>query len=420
MPREICSLPMAEKRKKRLLLGISAGIAAYKCVDLVRRLVECEFEVRVVLTARAEAFVTPLALQTVSGYAVQTQQRDPIAAATIEHIELARWPDIVLIAPATTNIIARLAHGIADDLLCTLCLATTVTIAIAPAMNKNMWQAEATQANVTLLQQRRVRFLGPASGAQACGEFGLGRMLEPLTIVDQVQMLFANRHLAGRRIMITAGPTLEHLDPVRYFSNHSSGKMGYAIAAAATMGGAEVVLISGPVALAAPPMVEHIQVTSAAEMLAEVLAQVNTCDIFISTAAVADYRPANTAIAKIKRNIKEWSLRMVPNVDILATVAARAKRPFCVGFAAETDDIKENALKKLHNKKLDLVAANRVGASDRGFGADTNELTLFWQDGQLILPLAPKSAIAHALLDHIAMLYEKAPLPALATATALD
>ncbi len=398
---------MIEKSKKRLLLGVSAGIAAYKSVDLVRRLVEREFDVKVVLTAQAEAFVTPLTLQTVSGHAVHTQLLDHQAEAAMGHIELARWADAVLIAPATANTIARLAHGMADDLLGTLCLATRATLAIAPAMNKAMWQAAATQANVALLQQRGVRILGPACGAQACGEFGFGRMLEPLAIADQVAALLVPPRLAGRHLIITAGPTFEHLDPVRYLSNHSSGKMGYAIAAAAAMGGAEVVLVSGPVTLAPPPAAERVMVTSAAEMLEAVLSRVDGCDIFIAAAAVADYRPATLAATKIKRGAEAWTLRMVPNADILATVAARQRRPFCVGFAAETDDLRKHALQKLHDKQLDVIAANQVGLPDRGFTADTNALTLLWRGGQLSLPLAPKSVIAQALLEHIATLYEQ-------------
>ena len=390
---------------KQLVLGIGGGIAAYKSVDLVRRLIERNFAVRVVLTAGAQAFVTPLTFQAVSTCAVHTQLLDEYAESGMGHIELARWADAVLIAPATANVLARLAHGFADDLLSTLCLATSATIIIAPAMNKNMWQASATQSNVSSLQRRGVRMLGPQCGEQACGEFGFGRMLEPVAIANAMQQLFVAPTLKGCTVMVTAGPTRESLDPVRYLSNHSSGKMGYAMASAAAAAGARVVLISGPVALEEPVGVERVMVTSAQNMLDAVLACIDDCDIFIAAAAVADYRPVSVATGKIKRKDAEWIVRMTPTPDILATVAALDKRPFCVGFAAETENLQEHALKKLQRKNVDMIAANRVDATDRGFGADTNALTVFWKHGQSELPLAPKSDIARLLVDRIATHY---------------
>ena len=397
---------MSDKTIKRVLLGVSGGIAAYKSPDLTRRLRERGYEVRVVMTCAAQNFITPLSLQAVSGQAVHTTLLDEQAEAAMGHIELARWADVILIAPATADIIARLAHGLADDLLTTLCLATDAPIVLAPAMNQHMWAAPATQANVKTLRARGVRLLGPGSGDQACGDVGEGRMLEPAELAADLELLVpgqtAEPALAGLGVLITAGPTREAIDPVRYISNHSSGKMGYAVATAARAAGASVILVSGPTALPAPPGVERISVESAAEMRAAVLSRVEGCDIFIAAAAVSDYRPANKARQKIKKNASELALSLLRNADILADVAGAAHPPFTVGFAAETEKLELHARDKLARKALDMIAANPVGGADSGFGVDINQLRVFWKDGEADLGQASKTELAGRLVSLVA------------------
>jgi len=393
---------MSNQTINRVLLGVSGGIAAYKSPDLVRRLRERGHQVRVVMTPAARDFITPLSLQAVSGQAVHSTLLDDKAEAAMGHIELARWADVVLIAPASADIIARLAHGMANDLLSTLCLATEAPIVIAPAMNRQMWAAAATQANVKTLRARGVHLLGPGSGEQACGEVGDGRMLEPAELAAALDALAFNDSrepgLAGLGVLITAGPTREAIDPVRYISNHSSGKMGYAVASAARSAGASVILISGPCDLPAPPGVERVLVESAAEMREAVLSRVEGCDIFIAAAAVADYRPAEKAEQKIKKKTKGLELALVRNVDILAEVASRDHPPFTVGFAAETEALEAHARAKLARKSLDMIAANPVGGPNFGFGVDTNRLHVFWKGGELDLGEAPKTALAERLV----------------------
>ncbi len=397
---------MSNRTNKRVLLGVSGGIAAYKSPDLVRRLRERGHEVRVVMTRAAQEFITPLSLQAVSGQAVHTTLLDPQAEAAMGHIELARWADVVLIAPASADIIARLAHGLADDLLSTLCLATEAPIVVAPAMNLQMWAAPATQANVDTLRGRGVRLLGPAAGDQACGEVGEGRMLEPLELAAELDTLSfgaaGDGGLAGLGVLVTAGPTREAIDPVRYISNHSSGKMGYAVASAARAAGASVILVSGPCALPPPPGVERVSVESAAEMRDAVMARVEGADIFIAAAAVADYRPARPAGQKIKKKSKGMDIALVRNVDILAEVAARAHPPFTVGFAAETEKLEAHAREKLERKALDLIAANPVAGANVGFGADVNRLRVFWRDGERDLGEAAKTELAARLVALVA------------------
>lgn len=393
---------MSDQTNKRVLLGVSGGIAAYKSPDLVRRLRERGHEVRVVMTRGAQDFITPLSLQAVSGQAVHTTLLDEQAEAAMGHIELARWADVVLIAPATADIIARLAHGLADDLLTTLCLATEAPIVLAPAMNHRMWVAPATQANVKTLTTRGVRLLGPGSGDQACGEVGEGRMLEPAQLAADLDARVlagpGDTGLAGLGVLITAGPTREAIDPVRYISNHSSGKMGYAVAAAARAAGASVILVSGPSDLPVPPGVERVQVESAAEMRDAVLSRVDGCDIFIAAAAVADYRPANKSEQKIKKKASALEIALVRNPDILAEVAAGGHAPFTVGFAAETEKLEAHARDKLERKSLDMIAANTVAGANAGFGVDTNRLRVFWKDGEVDLGESLKTELAQQLV----------------------
>ena len=389
-------------KDKRIILGVTGGIAAYKAAELVRRLVERGAQVQVVMTHGAREFITPTTFQALSGRPVRDSLWDPAGEAAMGHIELARWAELVVVAPATADFIARLVHGRADDLLSTLCLATSAPIAVAPAMNQQMWQNAATQANVATLAARGVRLLGPASGGQACGETGPGRMLEPGEIADLVEpLLHGSGPLAGKRVLVTAGPTRECIDPVRFVSNRSSGKMGYAVAQAARAAGAEVVLVSGPVSLPAPPGLKRVCVESAAQMHAAVFAELPGCDVFIGTAAVADYRPAVQVDRKIKKRSEQMVVEMVRTPDILAEVAAQAVRPFVVGFAAETDQVEQHALEKLLRKNLDLIAANEVGAC-KVFDCDDNALLVLWRGGRRELPQAPKRDIAAALVALIA------------------
>ena len=395
---------------KNILLGITGGIAAYKCPDLVRHLKKAGAQVRVVLTESASHFVAPMTLQAVSGNAVSKELFDPTAELSMSHIELAKWADLVLIAPATANIIAKMANGIADDLLSTICLATPAKIVIAPAMNQQMYKAAATQQNLATLESRNTLILGPDEGFQACGDIGPGRMVEPTTIVENINNYFlANSELAETTITITAGPTIEELDPVRYISNYSSGKMGFAIAKAAAEMGATVNLISGPVNLATPNNVNRINVKSAKQMYDEALVLAEKSAIFISCAAVADYRAETIAKNKIKKtdDSNELVIKLVKNPDIVASIAGlKEHRPFVVGFAAETNDVKTYALKKLTTKNLDLICANDVSDHNIGFNSDQNALTLYWQNGEQTLPLSSKQQLARELLQAVITRYK--------------
>lgn len=400
---------MSSLQHRRIVLGVSGGIAAYKAPDLVRRLRERGAEVQVVMTAGAQRFVTPTTFQAVAGREVRAELWDPAAEAAMGHIELARWADLILLAPATADLIARLAAGRADDLLTTLVLATEAKLALAPAMNRLMWSHPATQANIKILRHRGVEVLGPGRGEQACGETGDGRMLEPLEIVAGVERLLPNTEsavLAGKNVLITAGPTRERLDPVRYISNRSSGKMGFALADAARAAGANVTLVAGPVSLPTPNGVQRIDVENAAQMQEAVDAVVGTADVFIGTAAVADYRPAVVAERKIKKSGERVEIVLERTPDILASVAARAQRPFVVGFAAETHDVETYARGKLETKNLDLIAANEVG-DDKVFDRDDNSLIVLWRDGRVPIGPASKQAVAKELIELIASRIKK-------------
>lgn len=386
----------------RCLLGVSGGIAAYKSADLVRRLRDAGAEVQVVLTESAARFVTAQTFQAVSGRPVRASLWDESAEAAMGHIELARWAEVILVAPASADLIARLAQGQADDLLSTLCLASEASLLIAPAMNRVMWAKPATQANIALLQSRGAIVLGPGSGDQACGETGAGRMWEPLQLVAALAERHAgSRRLAGRKLLVNAGPTFEDIDPVRFIGNRSSGRMGFAIAEAAATAGAEVTLVAGPVDLATPRGVRRVDVRSARDMHAAVLAAL-PADAFIATAAVADYRVEQPAAQKIKRSAEALTLQLVPNPDIVAEVARHAQRPaLVVAFAAETEHVVENARGKLARKGVDLVCANRVGA-DCGFERADNALDVVAADGEWHWPQAPKTELARRLVDLVA------------------
>ena len=393
---------------KRILLGVTGGIAAYKSAELVRRLRERGADVQVVMTAAAREFVGPLTFQALSGRPVRTDLWDSAAEAAMGHIELARWAEAVLVAPATADFIARLAQGRADDLLATLCLASAAPIAVAPAMNRLMWANAATVANIEKLRARGVWILGPAEGAQACGEVGEGRMLEPTELAERLEALLpAAGPLRGRRVLITAGPTRERIDPVRFISNRSSGKMGFAVAQAAREAGAEVVLVSGPVALPTPPGVRRVDVETAEAMHAAVEAEVASADIFISTAAVADYRPANPSGQKIKKTSERLQLEMERTIDVLASVAARPNRPFVVGFAAETESVEHHARANLLRKNLDMIAANEVSHT-KGFDCEDNHLIVLWREARRDLGAGPKIALARELVQLIASSYADA------------
>lgn len=397
---------------KKIVLGVSGGIAAYKTPELVRRLRERGADVRVAMTDAAKAFITPLSLQAVSGYPVSDSLLDTAAEAAMGHIELGKWADLVILAPATADLIARVAAGMANDLVSTICLATPSPVAVVPAMNQQMYRAAATQHNLEVLASRNMLIWGPDSGSQACGDVGPGRMLDPLTIVDMAAAHFSPvNDLQHLHIMITAGPTREPLDPVRYITNHSSGKMGFAIAEAAARLGANVTLVSGPVSLPTPAFVQRIDVTTAEEMNAAVQASITQQQIFIGCAAVADYRAAVIAEEKIKKQDTqgdEFTIKMVKNPDIVAGVAAlKEHRPYVVGFAAETNNVEEYARQKRSRKNLDLICANDVSQSNQGFNSDNNALHLFWQDGEKRLPLASKSLLGQLLLDEIVTRYDE-------------
>ncbi|MFO1375646.1 MAG: bifunctional phosphopantothenoylcysteine decarboxylase/phosphopantothenate--cysteine ligase CoaBC [Steroidobacteraceae bacterium] len=389
---------MNAMRPLRVLLGVTGGIAAYKSPEIVRRLRDIGVDVQVVMTAGAGQFVGPLTFQAVSGHPVRDSLWDASAEAAMGHIELARWPDIVLIAPATAEVLAGIAHGHADDLLTTLCLATDRPLHVAPAMNRLMWSNAATQANVATLLARGVHVHGPAEGGQACGETGPGRMLEPVDLVSRIAAVLPRTGpLAGRKVVITAGPTRECIDPVRFISNRSSGKMGYAVAQAAFEAGANVVLVTGPVAIAKPPGVECVSVESAARMHEAVHAAIGDADIFIGAAAVADYRPKRVAEQKIKKTSDAMTIDLTRAPDILASVAALARRPFVVGFAAETEKIEEHARSKLERKKLDMIAANYVG-NGRAFDREDNALVVLWPGGRRELDNCSKIELARRLI----------------------
>jgi len=404
---------------KRILLGVTGGIAAYKSAELLRRLRDHGAEVRVVMTRGACEFITPLTMQALSGREVHTELLDQAAESAMSHIALARWCDVVLVAPASANFIARLAQGMADDLLSTLCLATTAPVVIAPAMNQQMWSNLATQANIAILAQREINIVGPGEGSQACGEVGPGRMLEPDQLISATGQLFSTGLLADLKLVVTAGPTRETIDPVRYITNHSSGRMGYAVARAAAEAGANVTLVSGPVTIDAPHQVRHISVESAEQMRDAVMSDISESDIFVATAAVADYRCVNVAEQKIKKTSDDLKLLLQKNPDILAEVARLPEAPFTVGFAAETENLLDNARLKLIDKKLDMIAANQVG-EDLGFNVEENALQVFWQAGnktqgdqsrknQTIkhqtLERAPKEKLARQLIKVIANHY---------------
>jgi phosphopantothenoylcysteine decarboxylase / phosphopantothenate---cysteine ligase len=386
---------------KKVLLGIGGGIAAYKSADLIRRLKERGADVRVIMTQSAMEFITPLTIQALSGNPVASDLLDPAAEAAMGHIELARWADVVLLAPATANLIARINAGMANDLLTTTCLATSAPVIVCPAMNQQMYQNITTQENIANLARKGLIIWQPASGNQACGEVGPGRMQEPTAMAEQLVQFFGPKSLCGHNVLITAGPTREAIDPVRYISNHSSGKMGYALAQAAAEMGAKVTLVSGPVNLATPPGVTRIDVDSAQQMLEAVMGQVEQHDIFIGCAAVADYRIAAVADQKIKKSAEQMQLALVRNPDILAAVAQHTIRPFTVGFAAETNDVEQYARGKLQRKKLDMIAANDVSIQGLGFNADSNALQVFWQDGSQQLPATDKLTLARQLLTLI-------------------
>jgi phosphopantothenoylcysteine decarboxylase/phosphopantothenate--cysteine ligase len=388
---------------KHILLGVTGGIAAYKSPELVRRLRERGAEVQVVMTQAAREFVTSTTFQAVSGRTVRSDLWDASAEAAMGHIELARWADAVLIAPASADFLARLAAGLADDLLATLCLATEAPIAVAPAMNHLMWSNAATRANIATLAARSVQILGPGAGDQACGESGEGRMLEPLELAERLQALLVpvKGALAGRRVLITAGPTRERIDPVRFISNRSSGKMGFAVAQAAREAGASVVVVSGPVSQPTPVGVRRVDIESASEMLTAVMRELPGTDLFISTAAVADYRPARAAEQKIKKTSDTLELAMERTTDVLATVAARGERPFVVGFAAETESVEQNARTKLMKKNLDMIAANEVG-HDKAFDCEDNQLIVLTRAGRHELARADKLTLARGLIALIA------------------
>ncbi|MEH6568539.1 MAG: bifunctional phosphopantothenoylcysteine decarboxylase/phosphopantothenate--cysteine ligase CoaBC [Halioglobus sp.] len=393
---------MAHLFNRNVLLGVSGGIAAYKSAELVRALQERGANVRVIMTHGAQEFITPLTLQALSGHPVHTQLLDTEAELGMGHIELARWADLFLIAPATADLIARLATGRADDLLTTVALATAAPQLIAPAMNQQMWRDQATVDNIATLSARGIAFIGPAEGEQACGDVGPGRMEQPEKIAESAAAQFRSRALEGKRVIITAGPTREALDPVRYISNHSSGKMGYALAQAAVDAGALTTLVSGPVNLEPPEYVTRHNVQSAVDMLEKCQELLSDCDIFIACAAVADYRPANTEQQKIKKGPEHLSIELIRNPDIVASVSASDPRPFTVGFAAETNDVLTYAKGKMERKGLDMIVANDVSGSETGFNSDDNEVIVVWPGGEEPLERAGKPTIARQIIDRIA------------------
>jgi len=392
--------------QRRILLGVSGGIAAYKSCELVRRLRDLDAEVRVVMTEGATHFVSPTTFQALSGQPVRVSLWDAQAEAAMGHIELARWAERILVAPASADLLARLAHGMADDLLTTLCLASAAPLYLAPAMNQQMWAHPAVQANMATLRRHGAHVLGPAVGDQACGDVGSGRMLEPHELRDALLASFGDRCLAGLKVVVSAGPTYEDIDPVRFIGNRSSGQMGFAVAAAAVAAGAEVTLVAGPVSLATPAGVHRrVDVRSAAQMHAAVLEAATHADVYIGAAAVGDYRPQQVSAQKLKkRDGGELVLHLDENPDILASLSAQTAHPFLVGFAAETHDVATYAQGKLRHKGLDMIAANQVGGG-LGFEAADNALTLYWADGSIELPRAAKTELARQLVARVAERY---------------
>ncbi|KAA0069591.1 bifunctional phosphopantothenoylcysteine decarboxylase/phosphopantothenate--cysteine ligase CoaBC [Rhodanobacter sp. T12-5] len=395
--------------QRRILLGVSGGIAAYKSCELVRRLRDLAAEVRVVMTEGATHFVSPTTFQALSGQPVRVSLWDAQAEAAMGHIELARWAERILVAPASADLLARLAHGMADDLLTTLCLASAAPLYLAPAMNQQMWAHPAVQANIATLRQHGAQLLGPAVGDQACGDVGSGRMLEPLELRDALVASFGDRSLAGLKVVVSAGPTHEDIDPVRFIGNRSSGQMGFSVAAAAAQAGAVVTLVAGPVSLATPSGVaRRIDVRSAVQMHEAVLAAAAQADIYIGAAAVGDYRPQEVSAQKLKkRDGADLVLQLSENPDILASLSAQTAHPFLVGFAAETHDVASYAQGKLRHKRLDMIAANQVGGG-LGFEAADNALTLYWADGSVELPRAAKAELARQLITRVAERYRAA------------
>jgi phosphopantothenoylcysteine decarboxylase/phosphopantothenate--cysteine ligase len=396
---------MESLSNKKILLGITGGIAAYKSAELVRLLIKAGAEVRVVMTPSAQEFVQPLTYQALSGHRVYVDLFDAEADSAMDHIEMARWCDLLLVAPASADFLGKLNAGYADNLLLTLCLASKQPVAVAPAMNQQMFANPSTQENIKQLGARRVMLWGPAEGEQACGDVGPGRMLEAQQLFDNICQHFSPGKLAGVNLLLTAGPTREAIDPVRYISNRSSGKMGYAIAEAALRQGASVTLVSGPVSLAVPAGAELIAVESAQQMHDAVMQRAGSSDIFIACAAVSDYRVDQAAQHKIKKSADKMSLQLVLNTDILATVSALEQRPFCVGFAAETQDVEKYAIGKLQQKNLDMIAANQVGDGNSGFEIDFNQLEVFWPGGGQAIGQASKIEVANQLIDLIAERY---------------
>jgi phosphopantothenoylcysteine decarboxylase/phosphopantothenate--cysteine ligase len=394
--------------KKKILLGVTGGIAAYKSAELVRLIIKSGAEVRVVMTRAATEFVQPLTFQALSGHRVYTDIFDAEADSAMDHIELARWADLMIVAPASADFIAKMRDGYSDNLLLTLCLASKQPVAIAPAMNQQMYANQATQDNIKQLATRDVLVWGPDDGEQACGDFGPGRMLEPTAIFDRIVESLGPGKLNGRKVLITAGPTRESIDPVRYISNRSTGRMGFALARAAQQAGAGVTLVSGPVNLNEPPGVERISVSSAIEMRDAVIDRVAQVDIFIACAAVSDYRVEQVAAKKIKKSSQKMKLELVPNPDIVSEVTGLKNGPFTLGFAAETENVEQHAREKLQRKNLDMIAANLVDTEQTGFETDTNELIVIWPDGQRLLTLNDKNEIAKQLIDLVAKHYNAA------------
>lgn len=393
---------------KRILVGVTGGIAAYKSAEIVRRLQDYGAEVRVVMTPAAQEFITPLTLQALSGNPVHTSLLDPEAEAAMGHIELARWADMILVAPASADFLAKLCHGEGSDLLSTLCLANSSNIAVAPAMNQAMWAAKSTQSNLTTLKQRGIHIFGPASGVQACGDVGYGRMLEPNDIASACAASFTSGLLSGKTVVITAGPTREAIDPVRYISNHSSGKMGYALASACIEAGAKTILISGPVNLKCPDRVRCISVVSAEDMYSATMDQVSQADIFIATAAVADFKPTSVNNQKIKKGEEDtMTLELVKNPDIVAGVASLQEKPYVIGFAAETQNVEIYARQKLRNKNLDMIIANDVSDSSVGFNSDENKVQVFTEYSEHAFEQMSKSSLSRKLVRYFSQDYAK-------------
>jgi phosphopantothenoylcysteine decarboxylase/phosphopantothenate--cysteine ligase len=386
---------------RHILLGVTGGIAAYKAAELARLFVKAGAEVQVVMTASAMEFIGAMTFQAITGKETRSDLFDTTHEAAMGHIELARWADLVIVAPATANFIALMSQGRAGDLLSTLCLATTAPVAIAPAMNQQMWADPATQSNITALQEHGRLVWGPAAGEQACGDIGPGRMLEPTRIFDAACEMFSSGVLAGIRALVTAGPTHEAIDPVRFIGNRSSGKMGFAVAQALEEQGAEVILVAGPSSLPTPPGVSRVDVESALDMHAAVMRRVGNCDLFVATAAVADYRPETVANSKIKKTAESLDIHLVKNPDILVDVASLENGPYTVGFAAETADLARYADEKRRKKGIDMIAANEVGGTHGGFNHDENALLVLWEGGQQELPMTGKLRLARQLVELI-------------------